>query len=442
MDDRPIMLGTLPDGRHLHLGDFAEHWPANGGLLLIRGDGPVTRGKTYLDEIISQSCRARATHVIDLVGGEYGWMIEGMRTLSPSMGHACMSIGEIFGGMHEDPRGTIVIVNGAESLQADAHEYSSLLAEKLNHLMASPPEGGASLVLAGRDLDVSKLLVGGLNGAHRIQLGSSEGAHGGQYLIGDLHQAAIPAGRAIYEGPAGSPSTFFRPLAGSDGRSMGGAFLELPVGIEGANFSTAWAPNLVVTGGSRSARSRLIANMAMAAPQSGALSWVATVAPDSALSANWRLHQGTMSTGAVQTRELLRLVCDRVFPRIDACRRLGTKDVRDLRISAELARPIAIFIDDLDAFTGDGTNRPDVVEAAEAVKTLIDFLAKTASQTNVTLVVGSAAASASISAHGSLWNSAAQLQLAPSAPNPGSGGATLYFPAPGLPAVTLEKAEV
>jgi hypothetical protein len=144
----------------------------------------------------------------------------------------------------------------------------------------------------------------------------------------------------------------------------------------------------------------------------------------------------------VQARELLRLVCDRVFPRIDACRTLNITDVRDVRVPVDLALPLAIFIDDLDALTGDSTNPPEVVEAAKAVETLIDFLAKTASQTNVTLVVGSAAALAAISAHGSLWNSAAQLQLAPSAPVPSSDEAPLYFPAPGLPAVTLEKAEV
>jgi hypothetical protein len=442
MDESPIMLGTLPDGRRLHLGDAAGYWPASGGLLLIRGDGPVTRGKTYLDEIISQSCRTSATHVIDLVGGEYGWMVDGMRTLSRSMGHACMSIGEIFGGMHEDPRGTTVIINGAESLQADAHEYSSLLAEKLNHLIASPPRGGASLVLAGRDLDATRLLITSLDGAHRIQLGGRGQTSTTRYLLGDLQDAVVPAGTAVYEGPLGSPSTFFSPRVGTDGRSAGNVFLELPLGSEGANFSTAWAQNLVVCGGSRSARARVIAGMAQVAQESGVHTWVATAVPDSAPSANWRHHRGRLSTGVVQARELLRLVCDRVFPRIDACRTLNITDVRDVGVPVDLALPLAIFIDDLDALTGDSTNPPEVVDAAKAVETLIDFLAKTASQTNVTLVVGSAAALAAISAHGSLWNSAAQLQLAPSAPVPGSDEAPLYFPAPGLPAVMLEKAEV
>lgn len=442
MDARPIMLGTLPDGRRLHLGDAAGRWSAGGGVLLIRGVGPVTSGKTYLDEIISQSCRTSATHVIDLVGGEYGWMLEGMRTLSRSMGHACMSVGEIFGGMHEDPRGTTVIINGAESLQADAHEYSSLLAEKLNHLIASPPRGGASLVLAGRDLDTTRLLITGLDGAHRIQLGDRGQTSTTRYLLGDLQGAVVPAGTAVYEGPLGSPSTFFSPRVASDGSSAGNTFLELPIGSEGANFSTAWAQNLVVCGGSQADRSRVIAGMAQVAQESGVHTWVATAVPNSALSANWRHHRGRLSTGVVQARELLRLVCDRVFPRIDACRTLNITDVRDVRVPVDLALPLAIFIDDLDALTGDSTNPPEVVEAAKAVETLIDFLAKTASQTNVTLVVGSAAALAAISAHGSLWNSAAQLQLAPSAPVPSSDEAPLYFPAPGLPAVTLEKAEV
>lgn len=389
MDDRPIMLGTLPDGRRLNLGDAAEGRSSSAGVLLIRGHSPATTGTTYLDEIISQSCRRSATHVIDLIEGDYSWMLEGMRTLSRSMGEACMAVGEIFGGMHEDPRGTTVIVNGAESLQADAHEYSSLLAEQLNRLIASPPRGGASLVLAGRDLDVSKLLVGGLNRAHRIQFGSFEGVHGALYLQGDLSNAVIPARAAIYEGPFGSPSTFFSPVVGPDGRSAGDAFLQLPIGVGGANFSTAWAPNLVISGGSCSTRSRLIAEMAMAAQESGVLTWVATSAPDSASSDNWRHHMGNMSTGAVQARELLRLICDRVFPRMDACRRMGATDVRDVRISADLARPIAVFVDNLDALTWDSVGSPQNAGAEEAVETLIGFLAKAGNQTNVSLVVGS-----------------------------------------------------
>lgn len=444
MDDRPIMLGTLPDGRPLHLDDVAGYWPASGGLLLIRGDGPVTSGKTYLDEIISQFCRTSATHVIDLVGGEYDWMLEGMRTLSRSMGRACMSVGEIFGGMHEDPRGTTVIINGAESLQADAHEYSSLLADKLNHLLAFPPQGGASLVLAGRDLDVSKLLVKGTNGAHRIQFSGCGQTNSTQYLLGDLQDAVIPASTAIYEGPFGSPSTFFIPRLGPDGRSAGDAFLELPIGIEGASFSTKWAQNLVVCGGSRSDRSQLIAAMAKAAQESGVLTWVAASAPDSAPSANWRLHRETMSTGVVQARELLRLVCDQVFPRIDACRELGTKDVRDLRIPADLARPISIFVDDLDVLTKESAaDQPEVEESAKAVETLIGFLAQTAGQTNVSLIVGTAADVRSQSADvGLLWTSAAQLQLAPYSSDPGSDEAPLYFVAPGLPGITLNATRV
>ncbi|MDQ0692166.1 hypothetical protein [Arthrobacter sp. W4I7] len=443
MDARPIMLGTLPDGRRLHLGDTAGRWPAGGGVLLIRGDGPVTRGNTYLDEIVSQFCRTSATHVIDLVEGDYSWMLEGMRTLSRSMGHACMSIGEIFGGMHEDPRGTTVIVNGAESLQADAHSFSSLLAEKLNRLITSPPQGGASLVLAGRDLDVSKLLVGGLNAAHRIQFSSCGQTNSAQYLLGDLQDAVIPAAKAIYEGPVGSPSTFFSPLVGPDVSSAGHAFLELPIGIEGASFSTAWAQNLVVLGGSCSDRSRVIAKMAMAAQESGALAWVAASATDSASSANWRHHRGTMSTGVVQARELLRLVCDQVFSRIDACRRLGTKDVRDFRISADLARPIAVFIDDLDALTKVTADQLQIAESAEAVKVLTDFLAKTANQTNVSLIVGTSSGDENGSAgFESLWSSAARLQLPGSIADASSEQAPLYFAAPRLPAIPLGTTRV
>lgn len=354
-----------------------------------------------------------------------------------------MKVGEIFGGMHEDPRGTTVIVNGAELLQANAHSYSSLLAEKLNHLIASPPQGGASLVLAGRNLDVSKLLVGGLNGAHRIQFSGCGQTNSTQYLLGGLQHAVIPAATAIYEGPFGSPSTFFSPLVGPDGRSAGDAFLELPIGIEGASFSTAWAQNLVVCGGSRSDRSQLIAAMAKAAQESGVLTWVAASAPDSAPSANWRHHRKTLSTGVVQARELLRLVCDQVFPRIDAGRELGTKDVRDLRIPADLARPIAIFVDDLDALTTGSADQPEVGESAKAVETLIGFLAQTASQTNVSLIVGTAADVLSQSAEiGLLWTSAAQLQLAPFASDEGSDEAPMYFAAPGLPGITLHATRV
>jgi hypothetical protein len=53
MDDRPIMLGTLPDGRRLNLGDAAEGRSSSAGVLLIRGHSPATTGTTYLDEIIS-----------------------------------------------------------------------------------------------------------------------------------------------------------------------------------------------------------------------------------------------------------------------------------------------------------------------------------------------------------------------------------------------------
>lgn len=443
MIDRPIKLGTLPDGSPLHLGGPAAGWPNGDGVLLIRGDGPATTGKTYLDEVISQFCRTSATHVIDLVGGDYGWMLEGMRTLSRSMGEACMKVGEIFGGMHEDPRGTTVIVNGAEFLHAEAHQYSSLLAEKLDRLMSRPPEGGASLVLAGRDLDISKLLVGGLGDSYRIQFGSRDQTNTAQFLLGDLKDAVIPEGTAIYEGPVGSPSTFFNPVLGPDGIVEGHGFLELPIGIEEAKFSTAWAQNLVVRGGSRSGRSELIAAMAMAAQESGVRTWVAASAPDSAFSTNWRHHREAMATGVVQTRELLRLVCDRVFPRIDACRRLGTKDVRDFRISADLARPIAVFIDELDALTKGSANNPEADESAKAVETLIGFLAKTASHTNVSLVVGAAGGGLAPSTDlGWVWNSAAQLQLGPSISGHSSVEAPLYFAAPGLPGVALPTARV
>lgn len=443
MNDRPVMLGTLPDGGRLHLCDAAERWPAGGGILLIRGQAPATTGRTYLDDIISQFCRTSATHVIDLVGGDYGWMLEGMRTLSRSMGEACMKVGEIFGGMHEDPRGTTVIVNGAELLQADAHSYSSLLAEKLDWLMSHPPQGGASLVLAGRDLDISKLLVGGLGDACRIQFGSRNQTDTTQYLLGDLKDAVIPDGTAIYEGPVGSPSTFFNPVLGPDGIVEGHAFLELPIGIEEVKFSTAWAQNLVVRGGSRPGRSELIAAMAMAAQESGVPTWVAASAPDSAFSTNWRHHREAMSTGVVQARELLRLVCDQVFPRLDACRRLGTKDVRDFRVPADLARPIAIFIDDLDALTKGSADKAVVEESAKAVETLTGFLAKTASQTNVSLVVGTAGRGIAPSADvGWLWNGAAQLQLASSTSDHGSDDTPMYFAAPGLPGVALQKARV
>lgn len=162
-----------------------------------------------------------------------------------------MKVSEILGGMHEDPSGTTVIVNGAEALQADAHQYSSLLAGKLNELIDSPPRGGAALVLVGRDLVAPQLLVGGLNGAHRLQLHCSEGVDGNaQYLLGQLKDALIPKGTAVYEGPVGSPSTFFSPVLGPDGIFEGHVILELPIGIEEANFSTAWAQNLVVRGGS------------------------------------------------------------------------------------------------------------------------------------------------------------------------------------------------
>lgn len=443
MRDHAIVLGTLPDGRRLSLGDAAEGRSSSAGVLLIRGHSPATTGTTYLDEIISQSCRRSATHVIDLIEGDYSWMLEGMRTLSRSMGEACMAVGEIFGGMHEDPRGTTVIVNGAESLQADAHEYSSLLAEKLNRLIASPPRGGASLVLAGRDLDVSKLLVDGLNRAHRIQFGSFEGVHGALYLQGDLSDAVIPARAAIYEGPFGSPSTFFSPVVGPDGRSAGDAFLQLPIGVGGASFSTAWEPHLVISGGSCSTRSRLIAEMAMAAQESGVVTWVATSAPDSASSDNWRHHREAMSTGVVQARELLRLVCDQVFPRLDACRRLGTEDVRDFRIPVDLARPIAIFIDDLDALTKVTADQLQIAESAEAVKVLIDFLAKTANQTNVSLIAGTSSDDEyGTAGFESLWSSATRLQLPRSIAGARSEQAPLYFAAPGLPAIPLETTRV
>ncbi|MGX5716301.1 hypothetical protein [Arthrobacter sp. MAHUQ-56] len=398
---------------------------------------------TYLDEIISQFCRVSATHVIDLVKGDYSWMLEGMRTLSKSMGQACMKVSEILEGMHEDPRGTTVIVNGAEFLCADAHEYSSLLAGKLNELVASQNSGGVSLVLAGRDFDVSKLLIPGLEHAHRIQIAACDRPSSAQYLLGDLHGTVVPAGAATYEGPQGSPSVFFSPVLGPDGRSAGLGFLDVPLGLGGVSFSTAWAQNLVICGGSRSARSQLVAAMALTAQDAGALTWVATSAPDSAMSAHWRHHQGTMSTGVVQARELLRLVCDRVFPRIDACRRLGTKDVRDFRISADLARPIAVFIDDLHALTKGSATNPEVDESGKAVETLIGFLAKVASQTNVSLVVAAAGGGLAPSAHlGWLWNSAAQLQLGPSISDHSSVEAPLYFAAPGLPGVALQTARV
>lgn len=443
MDDRPIMLGMLPDGGRLHLSHEDGRWHAGRGVLLIRGEGPVLRGMTYLDEIISQFCRVSATHVIDLVKGDYSWMLEGMRTLSKSMGQACMKVSEILEGMHEDPRGTTVIVNGAEFLCADAHEYSSLLAGKLNELVASQNSGGVSLVLAGRDFDVSKLLVAGLENAHRIQFASCDQLDSTQYLLGDLRNAVVPDGAAIYEGPCGAPSIFFSPVVGPDGRSATLGFLDVPLGIGGGSFSTVWAQNLAICGGLLSARSQLVAAMAMAAQEAGAQTWAATSAPNSAMSANWRHHQGTMSTGAVQARELLRLVCDRVFPRIDACRRLGTKDVRDFRISADLARPIAVLIDDLDALTKGSANNPEVDESAKAVETLIGFLAKTASQTNVSLVVGTAGGGLAPSADlGWLWNSAAQLQLGLSISDHNSVEAPLYFAAPGLPGVALQTARV
>lgn len=442
MNDRPIMLGTLPDGGRLHLGDAAERWPAGGGILLIRGQDPATTGRTYLDDIISQFCRTSATHVIDLVGGDYGWMLEGMRTLSRSMGEACMKVGEIFGGMHEDPRGTTVIVNGAELLQADAHSYSSLLAEKLDWLMSHPPQGGASLVLAGRDLDISKLLVGGLGDACRIQFGSRNQTDTTQYLLGDLKDAVFPEGTAIYEWPVGSASTYFAPVVGLDEGSVGDGFLELPIGIGGVNFSTAWAENLVVQGGSRSGKSELIATMATAAQEHGVPTWVAASAPDSAFSTNWRHHREAMSTGVVQARELLRLVCDQVFPRLDACRRLGTKDVRDFRIPVDLARPIAIFIDDLDALTR-VTADQQIAESAEAVQVLIEFLAKTANQTNVSLIVGTSSGDEyGTAGFESLWSTAARLQLPRSIADAGSEQAPLYFAAPGLPAISIETIRV
>lgn len=216
MDERRIVLGTLPDGRRLHLGDSGGSWPASAGILLIRGDASVGGDRSYLDDIIKQFCLTSGTHVIDLVGGDDNWMLEGMRTLSRSMGEGCMKISEALVGMHDDPRGTTVIVNGAESLCADAHQYSSLLAGKLGELMASQPRGGLSLVLAGRELDVSKLLVTGLDGAHRIQLGKYDQAKAEGYLRGAETVVVIPEGLAAYEGPSGSSSVFFDPLSMSD----------------------------------------------------------------------------------------------------------------------------------------------------------------------------------------------------------------------------------
>ena len=216
MDERLIVLGTLPDGRRLHLGDSGGTWPASGGILLIRGNASAGRERTYLDDIIKQFCRTSGTHVIDLVGGDYSWMSEGMTTLSRSMGEGCMKISEALGGMHDDPRGTTVIVNGAESLCADAHDYSSLLAGKLDELMASQLRGGAALVLAGRELEVSKLLVNDLDGAHRIQLGKYDQATAAEYLRGVATDVVVRGGLAVYEEPFGSSSVFFNPLLTSD----------------------------------------------------------------------------------------------------------------------------------------------------------------------------------------------------------------------------------
>ena len=216
MVDRRISLGTLPDGRRLHLGGSGGSWPVSGGKLFIRGDPSEGGERTYLDDIIKQFCRTSGTHVIDLVGGDYSWMLKGMTTLSRSMGEACMKISEALGGMHDDPRGTTVIVNGAESLCADAHDYSSLLAGKLDELMASRLRGGASLVLAGRELEVSKLLVNDLDGAHRIQLGKYDQATVAGYLLGVATDVVVPDGLAVYEEPFGSSSVFFNPLPTSD----------------------------------------------------------------------------------------------------------------------------------------------------------------------------------------------------------------------------------
>jgi hypothetical protein len=401
------------------------------------------RGMTYLDEIISQFCRTSATHVIDLVEGDYSWMLEGMRSLSRSMGEACMKVGEVRAGLHEDPRGTTVVVNGAEFLCADAQEYSSVLAGKLNELVASQAGGGVSLVLAGRDFDVSKLLVADLDGAHRIQFASCDQPDSAHYLLGDLHGAVVPAGAAIYEGPRGAQSVFFNPVVGPNGGSAGLGFLDVPIGIGGASFSTVWAQNLVICGGSLSGRSRLVAAMATAAQEAGALTWVAASTPDSAFSAHWRNHRGTMSTGIVQARELLQLVCDRVFPRIDACRRVRATDVRDSRIPADLARPIAIFVDDIAALTKKSAKHSEVGEAAEAVETLVSFLAQTARRTNVTLVVGvSGRGPEEAACSDTLWDGAAQLRLAPPPQADLPDEAPLYFAAPGLPAVTLDRAGV
>jgi hypothetical protein len=125
---------------------------------------------------------------------------------------------------------------------------------------------------------------------------------------------------------------------------------------------------------------------------------------------------------------------------MDECRRTGTTDVRDVRISADLTRPIAVFVDNLDGLTQDSS--PQIAGAAEGVKTLIGFLAKTGNQSNVSLIVGSEIEEPAESAGlESLWNSAARLQLAAST-DPDSDEQTLYFAAPGLPGVALETADV
>lgn len=453
MDERRIVLGALPDGRRVYLGGSGGSWPASGAMLLISGDATGGGGRTYLDGIIKQLCLTSGTHVIDLVGGDYSWMLEGLRTLSRSMGEGCMKIGEVGVGMHDDPRGTTVIVNGAELLYADAHEYSSLLAGKLDALMASQLRGGVSLVLAGRDVEVSRLLVNGFDGAHRIQLGRYDHEQAPEYLRGVAADVVVPSGLAAYEEPFGSSSVLFNPLPVSDDDPPGrDDVIELPIGTTGAVFSTASARNLMVHGGTCQERQSLVASMARTARKSGHDCWAATAAADSPASADWRHHRQGMATGAVQALELLRHISHELLPRIDACRAMGIDDYRNPGLPSALRRPVVLFIDDLDGLTRWEENEDVTLsDARAAIKTLVGFLAQTAGLTGLTLVVGSESGGTRPAAgDGQLQAHSAQLLLAPSTPEmreaifghdlpPGTtpSDSVIYRATPGTPAVAL-----
>lgn len=363
-----------------------------------------------------------------------------------------MKVGEVLGGMHEDPNGTTVVVNGAELLCAEAHQYSGLLADNLNALMASRPQGGVSLVLAGRDLEVSKLLLTGLDRAHHIQLSRHGQAASAEFLPG-TSQDDIPAGLARFEGPLGSPPVVFSPLR-SDAEAIGDELLELPIGTEGAIFSTVWSQNLLVHGGTLRERQNLVASMARSAREAGLDAWVATAGADSPASADWRQHRDGMATGVVQTREMLRHISHELFPRIDACRALGVDNYQSPRLPSHLRRPVLLFIDDFEGLTLRAEEEePALYSSRQATRTLIGFLAQTARLTGLTMVIGSkSTGTVQQSEYADLHSQAARLLLGPASSemrkktfgsdvplNEPAARVALYRATPGIPAVALQR---